>query len=286
MDNKIKAVEAIRNEARKVLDNISRSRHRLRFVKVAEHLTSEAAEEVAIDAILEYASQRESSKTTFTKEFIEWVGDNYVKLHGCYIHRFNSQLIEENQKSLEQLLSQLQAKGLKDWDTSFAEITVGELTFKNHSTSNTASIKTKDGDEMYFDWSDIDSLCEIISRLQNGHDAKGLEVSKDSTVSDGDEYAKLVFAQDIADTLNDYIDRNEVSFIPLQSGSFDAICRESAKKIVKRLSPLEEKLSTPTQEGELQALPSDKCSHSYNKSAAIKGILVCGKCGKYKPEGM
>jgi hypothetical protein len=32
-------------------------------------------------------------------------------------------------------------------------------------------------------------------------------------------------------------------------------------------------------------IKDSSCDHDYHKHAGIKGMLVCGRCGKYKPEG-
>lgn len=39
----------------------------------------------------------------YSVEFLEWCGLNYIRLHGCWVHRFASQLENENWKSTEQL---------------------------------------------------------------------------------------------------------------------------------------------------------------------------------------
>jgi len=41
----------------------------------------------------------------FAMGFAEWCGDNYVKLHGVWVHRFNSQIDSNNYKTTEQLLT-------------------------------------------------------------------------------------------------------------------------------------------------------------------------------------
>ncbi|MFT7614316.1 MAG: hypothetical protein ACI9J3_003298 [Parvicellaceae bacterium] len=43
-------------------------------------------------------------------QFAEWLGENYVKLHGTWVHRFSSQLDQRNWKPTKDLFEKFKAK--------------------------------------------------------------------------------------------------------------------------------------------------------------------------------
>lgn len=83
----------------------------------------------------------------------------------------------------------------------------------------------------------------------------------------------------VSETISDFI-ANYTQFSKTKDAGLERVV--SVEHIETILLPaLRSRLGNPSPVSDER-----KCLHEYHKSAGIKGMEVCGKCGNYKPEGM